>query len=246
MAKYDLLNIDTLPPDELDNDKIKDETKDLLEELEELQNLLYAEGKHSLLVILQGMDASGKDGVVRKVFGAVNPQGIHITSFKAPTKEELSHDFLWRIHKNVPEKGMIQIFNRSHYEDVLITRVMDWCDDKTAEKRFRAINDFEKLLQNNNTHVLKFYLHISEEEQKKRFQERLTDPKKHWKYNPDDLESAKHWSAYRKYYNEVFEKSEIIWNIIPADKNWYKEYLIAKKVVSTLKNLNMKYPKLEK
>ena len=137
-----------------------------MKELDELQNLLFAENKHSVLVVIQGMDGSGKDGVIRNVFGNMNPQGVTVKSYKVPTAEELSHDFLWRIHQHAPAKGMIQVFNRSHYEDILVTRVHKWCDDETAQKRMKAINDFEELLQeHNNTHILKFYLHISPEEQ---------------------------------------------------------------------------------
>src|SRR5690606_25073533 len=144
----------------------------MLEEVAELQNLLYASSSHALLVVIQGMDASGKDGAIRNVFSSVNPQGITVHSYKAPTEEEAAHDFLWRIHKNAPRNGMISVFNRSHYEDILVTRVHKWCDDETARKRMKAINDFEELLQENNTSVLKFYLHISHQEQKERLEER--------------------------------------------------------------------------
>ncbi|HVG41890.1 MAG TPA: PPK2 family polyphosphate kinase [Chitinophagaceae bacterium] len=243
----ELKDIDTKAPKEFDKSKTKEETENLLTKLNELQNLLYAEGKHSLLVILQGLDASGKDGVIRKVFGRLNPQGVQVQSYKVPTEEELSHDFLWRIHKHAPAKGMIQLFNRSHYEDVLVTRVHGWCDDKTAELRFDAINHFEELLElHNNTHILKFYLHISQDEQQARLQERKDDPTKHWKYNVKDEEEAKLWKDYMKMYEDVFENcSAITWNVIPADQNWYKEHLITKKVVETLQDLNMKYPTMK-
>src|SRR5688572_1831034 len=169
-----LKQTDTRAPSGFEKKATKETTKALQEELAELQHLLYAEGKHSVLVVLQGMDASGKDGVVRKVFGCMNPQGVRVQSFKTPTEEEQAHDFLWRVHQHAPAKGMIQVFNRSHYEDVLITRVKGWCDDATAAKRFQAINHFETLLQqHNNTVVLKFYLHLSQEEQSERLQERL-------------------------------------------------------------------------
>ncbi|HVG13350.1 MAG TPA: PPK2 family polyphosphate kinase, partial [Chitinophagaceae bacterium] len=186
-----LSDIDTRATKEFDKKDIKEKTALLLEELNELQNLLYAEGKHSVLVILQGLDASGKDGVIRNVFGHINPQGVQVHSFKTPTADELSHDFLWRIHLQAPAKGMIRIFNRSHYEDVLITRVHGWCDDATAEQRFAAINDFEELLTlHAHTKIFKFYLHISREEQKERLQERTTDPTKAWKHNPNDEKEA--------------------------------------------------------
>lgn len=247
MKTYDLSKISTRAPEDVSKDEIKDKTDDLVEKLEELQNVLYAEGKWSLLIILQGMDASGKDGTIKAVFSAVNPQGINVKSFKTPTEEELAHDFLWRIHKHTPLKGKIQIFNRSHYEDVLVTRVLGLTDDKTARQRFKIINAFEKLLQERGTRVLKFYLHISEERQKERFEERLNNPRKHWKYNPNDLKTAENWPEYRQYYMEVFENCgpDIPWHIIPSDHKWYKEYLIAKTIVKTLEGLKMKYPGLE-
>jgi PPK2 family polyphosphate:nucleotide phosphotransferase len=243
-----LSEIATKAPKEFDKKETKEETEKLLKEFNELQNLLYAESKHSVLVILQGMDASGKDGVIRKVFGNINPQGVQVVSFKAPTEEELSHDFLWRIHRHSPAKGMIQIFNRSHYEDVLITRVHGWCDDATAEKRFDAINNFEELLAlHNSTQILKFYLHISHEEQAERLKERMEDPTKEWKYNAKDKEEAKLWDEYMEMYEDVFVNCNATsWTIVPADQNWYKEYLITKTLVEILKGLDMKYPDLVK
>ncbi len=246
MSTYDLEQISTYAPKDLSKEETKDKTKLLIDRLEELQNILYAENKWSLLIVLQGMDASGKDGAVREVFSAVNPQGVKVKSFKKPTEEELSHDFLWRVHKHTPAKGEIQIFNRSHYEDVLVTRVLGLTDDKTANDRFVIINQFEKLLEERGTKILKFYLHISEERQQERFEERLNNPRKHWKYNPNDLKSAQSWPEYRKYYREVFEQCspEIPWQIIPSDQKWYKEYLIAKAIVDQLEELNMQYPGL--
>ena len=247
MASYDLSTISTRAPQDISKEDTKAKTKELIKELEELQNKLYAEGKWSLLIILQGMDASGKDGAVREVFSAVNPQGVKVKSFKVPTEEELAHDFLWRVHQNTPRKGMIQIFNRSHYEDVLVTRVLGLTDDETAHKRFKLINAFEELLQERGTQIIKFYLHISESEQQERFQDRLNNPRKHWKYNPNDLKSAADWPLYRQYYAEVFQhcSPEIPWIIVPSDQNWYKEYLIAEKIVTTLRSLNLQYPGLE-
>jgi len=241
------LNISARAPETLDKKETKAKTEKLLEELNELQNLLYAEGKHAILVVIQGMDASGKDGLIRNVFGKLNPQGVKVQSFKVPTEEEKKHDFLWRIHSHTPAKGMIQIFNRSHYEDVLVTRVHGWCDDQTAEQRFQAINDFEKLItEHNATQILKFYLHISPEEQQLRLKERLEDPTKHWKYNARDFEEAKLWDKYMNLYEDVFKKcNHVPWNIIPADQNWYKEYLVAQKMVGILKSLNMHYPPLK-
>lgn len=243
-----LNEISTKAPKEFDKKETKEETLKLLRELDELQNVLYAEAKHSVLVILQGMDASGKDGAIKKVLGQLNPQGVMVTSFKVPTEEELKHDFLWRIHQHAPAKGMIAVFNRSHYEDVLVTRVHKWCDDATAEKRFDAINDFEELLTvHNSTQIFKFYLHISKEEQQERFKERIEDPSKQYKYNENDFKEAELWDKYMHMYEDVFENCSVVpWTIVPADQNWYKEYIIVKTLVKGLKELNMKYPQLNK
>jgi PPK2 family polyphosphate:nucleotide phosphotransferase len=246
-GKSGLADISTRVPKSWDKDETKGKTIALFQELDELQNLLYAEGKHAILVVIQGMDASGKDGLIRDVFGAMNPQGVRIQSFKTPTQEEAAHDFLWRIHKNAPEKGMIQVFNRSHYEDILITRVHDWCDDATAKQRIKAINNFEALLEDNGTHIIKLYLHISPEEQMERLKERTQIPQKMWKYNEADFEESKLWDVYRKYYEEAFEKcNHIPWHIIPADQNWYKSYQVAVLLRDKLKSLKMKYPGLKK
>lgn len=242
-----LATISTKAPKNMDKRETKEQTEALLEELSELQNLLYAERKHSVLIVLQGMDASGKDGVIRNVFSRMNPQGVRVQSFKVPTEEELAHDFLWRIHHHTPAKGMIQVFNRSHYEDVLVTRVHGWCDDATAQHRFDAINAFEELLLlHNNTQVLKFYLHISVEEQQQRLQERKDDPTKHWKYNAKDEQEAALRDKYLQMYEDVFEHcSALPWTIVPADQNWYKEHVVAKQLVETLKGLNMKFPEVK-
>ena len=179
MGKIKLKDISTRAPDGWDKQETKEKLADILAELDELQNLLYAESKHAVLIIIQGMDASGKDGAVRNVLGKLNPQGVLVRSFKVPTAEELSHDFLWRIHAHTPPKGYIQVFNRSQYEDILVTRVHKWIDDKTARKRMKAINDFERLLmEHNDTHILKFYLHISPKEQRERLEERIHNPAK--------------------------------------------------------------------
>lgn len=247
MGKTSLKGISTKAPKDLDKETTKEVTGKILEELDGLQNLLFAESKHSVLVVIQGMDGSGKDGVIRNVLGNMNPQGVTVKSYKAPTAEELSHDFLWRIHQHAPAKGMIQVFNRSHYEDILVTRVHNWCDEDTAKKRMNAINDFEKLIQDhNNTHILKFYLHVSPEEQHERLTERMQDPAKMWKYNAKDFEEAKLWDVYMKMYEDCFEhcdKPE--WTVVPADQNWYKEYIIAKALRDLLKDLDMKFPGLK-
>ena len=247
MRSIRLEEISTKAPDGHDKKAVKEKTKKILNDLDELQNLLYAENKHAVLVILQGMDASGKDGTIRNVFGKLNPQGVMVKSFKAPTTEELAHDFLWRIHEHTPSKGMIQIFNRSHYEDILVTRVHKLCDDETTASRMKAINAFEELLQeHNHTHILKFYLHISKEEQNERLQERLNNPSKMWKYNKTDFEEAKLWKDYQKVYEDCFEKcNKVSWTIVPADQNWYKEYIIANSLYELLKNLDMQYPGLK-
>ena len=248
MATIKLSKIDTRAPKDLDKKEIKERTATILEELDELQNLLFAEGKHSVLIVIQGIDGSGKDGVIRNALGNMNPQGVTVKSYKAPTAEEAAHDFLWRIHQHAPQKGMIQVFNRSHYEDILITRVHKWCTDELAKKRMKAINNFEELLQeHNSTHILKFYLHVSQEEQHQRLSERMSDPSKMWKYNENDFEEAKLWDIYMQMYEECFENcNNPAWTIVPSDQNWYKEYIITKALRDLLKGLDMKYPGLKK
>ena len=248
MAKIKLADISTRAPKEFDKQDTKEKIVILTDELNALQNLLYAESKHSVLIVIQGMDASGKDGIIRNVFGKLNPQGVTVQSFKAPSAEELSHDFLWRIHRHAPAKGMIQLFNRSHYEDILITRVHKWCDDETARKRMKAINNFEKLLaEHNNTVILKFYLHISPDEQQERLQERMNDPAKQWKYNENDFAESKLWNEYMNAYEDCFENcGDIPWTIVPSDQNWYKEYVIAKQLRNSLVDLKMQFPGLKK
>lgn len=214
-------------------------------QLVELQQLLYAEHKHKVLVVLQAMDTGGKDGVIRKVFSGVNPLGIHVASFKAPTPEERDHDYLWRVHERVPAKGELVVFNRSHYEDVLITRVEGWIDDRTAKRRFRQINDFEAMLVEEGTIVLKFFLHISKDEQKQRLQERLDDASKNWKFNPGDLVAREKWSDYQRVYEEAINATSsphAPWYIVPADRNWVRDLYICSVLVSTLRDLKMRYP----
>jgi PPK2 family polyphosphate:nucleotide phosphotransferase len=216
------------------------------EKLIELQELMYAEDKHALLVVLQGMDASGKDGAIEHIFSGVNPQGCHVTSFKQPSAEELQHDYLWRVHRAAPARGMIGIFNRSHYEEVLVVRVHQGLSKDDLRDRFDAINDFEKMLGKNGTTILKFFLHISKDEQKQRLQERLDDPKKHWKVNPDDLKERERWNEYQKAYEDVLRNcstKHAPWYIIPADHKWYRNVLISQILVDTFSGLKMKYPK---
>ena len=227
-----------------DRDKAEKQFQKLREEFIRQQARLYAEGKQKLLIVLQAMDAGGKDGTIRHSLKGVNPQGVQVTSFKKPTTEELDHDFLWRIHSHAPAKGMIQIFNRSHYEDVLVPRVKNWIDMDEVKRRFNHINAWEQLLIDSGTQVLKFYLHISEEEQSKTFAERLEDPEKRWKYKSSDLAEAKLWPEYRIAFADIFDncsKAEP-WQIIPADDKWYRDYLISTAVVERLESLNMRYP----
>ena len=246
MANLILSAIDTVPTKKFEKEPIKAKTKDYIDQLSELQNLLFAQSKHSLLIILQGMDASGKDGVIKEVFSGTNPMGCRVNGFKKPSEEEMGHEFLWRIHKNVPPKGMIHIFNRSHYEDVVIQRVHKWVDMPTIKRRYEHINAFEQLIQENNTIILKFYLHVSQKEQMERLKERLSDPRKMWKYNPNDLAESKRWNEYMSAYEDAFNACgpKIPWIIVPSDKNWYKEYIVAKTIVEVLSNLKMEYPGL--
>lgn len=241
-----LSKIATVASKSLDKETIKLKTKELILEINELQDVLIASKKKSILVILQGMDASGKDGATKKVFGGLNPLGIKVQTFKKPTEEEFAHDFLWRIHKVVPAKGEITIFNRSQYEDVLIQRVHNWIDEKTVKQRFDAINNFEKLLEQNDTKIIKCYMHISPEAQLERLEERKTNPAKMWKHNDNDWQERKLWKEYMNAYEDVFEKCSKVakWNIIAADQNWYKEYQIAKLVRDELKAMKLTYPEL--
>ena len=213
--------------------------------LQELQELLYAEGKHKVLVVLQAMDTGGKDGVIRHVFDGVNPAVVKVASFKAPTAEELSHDFLWRIHKAVPGSVELVIFNRSHYEDVLIVRVHNLVPESVWSKRYEQITDFEKVLTENGTTIVKFFLHISKDEQKERLQARLDDPTKHWKFSLGDLDERKLWDEYQKAYEDALNKTstkDAPWYIVPANRKWYRDLVISTILVDTLKSLKMKYP----
>lgn len=245
------IELDKIDPDydgKLSKDELKDALKENIKEIIEYQEKLYAESKQSLLIVLQALDAGGKDGTIRKVFGPINPQGCLVTSFKAPTSTELSHDILWRVHKNVPARGMIGIFNRSHYEDVLIVKVRDWIDDKECEKRYKHINNFEKLLRDNNTRILKFFLYISKDEQKKRFEERLAVPEKNWKFAKGDLAERKLWDKYMRQFGDVFQKTSTDyapWYIIPANNEKYRNYLISSIVLEEFKNMGPKFPEPE-
>jgi len=237
-----LKKIDTKAPKSVNKEKIKAKTKKLHEKLEALHKMMRAENKHSLLVVFQGMDASGKDGSVDKLYNGLSPMAANVHAFKAPSELEASKNFLWRIHQLAPSTGFIQIFNRSHYEDILVPSVNRTITPTEASKRFKHINDFEELLTDSGTKVVKFYLHISRDEQTKRFNERLTNVEKKWKYSCNDLVVAEQWDEYMKVYENIFQESKIKWNIIPADDKWYRDYLIADKLVDVLKGLKMEYP----
>lgn len=217
-------------------------------ELETLQELLYAEHKHKVLIVLQAMDTGGKDGVIRRVFDGVNPQGVRVASFKAPTPEELDHDYLWRVHKVTPGRGEMVIFNRSHYEDVLIVRVHNLVPPETWSKRYDQINDFERMLAENGTTILKFFLHIDLDEQKERLQARLDDPTKRWKFRLGDLKERKLWDEYMRAYEDALSKTSTEhapWHIVPANRKWYRDLVIATTLVETLSSLNMRHPEPE-
>jgi PPK2 family polyphosphate:nucleotide phosphotransferase len=248
MSEIKLGEIDTRAPKEFEKEKALEKTDRIIQDLDDLQNRLYADANHSILVVLQGMDASGKDRTIRRVFGKLNPLGVKAYPFKAPETSELAHDFLWRVHKLVPAKGMMTVFNRSHYEDVLVTRVHGWCNDEKARKRMKAINQFEELLtDHNNTTILKFYLHVSHKEQLERLNERIKEQNKKWKYNKEDFAESALWDKYTEMYEEVFKHcNRIPWMIIPADQKWYKDYLVAKTVRDALEKLDLQYPGLKK
>lgn len=210
-----------------------------------LQTVLYAEQKHKILIVLQAMDTGGKDGVIRKVFSGVNPQGVRVASFKAPTPPELAHDYLWRVHQQVPAKGELVVFNRSHYEDVLITRVHGWVDDATAKRRFRQINQFEAMLVEEGATILKFFLHISKDEQKQRLQDRLEDPAKTWKFNIGDLAEREKWDDYQRVYEDAINQTSsphAPWHIVPADRKWIRDLYVSSVLVKALEDLKMAYP----
>jgi PPK2 family polyphosphate:nucleotide phosphotransferase len=243
--KLKLSEIPTRSPKHFEKEEIKKWTIDILEKIGDLQNTLYAERKHSVLLVLQGMDGSGKDGTTRALFSSCSPVGVQVHAFKKPTEEEFAHDFLWRVHKHTPEKGMIQVFNRSHYEDILIQYVHGWIDDEKRENRMKAINVFEENLQNDaNTTVIKFYLHISPEEQLQKLTERTENPKKFWKHNDGDWEERKLWDKYIKAYEYAMTESTIPWHIIPCDQEWYRDYVAAKFLLEILEGLKLKLPPL--
>ncbi len=226
----------------------KQRLRHLAGRLGDLQELLYAEGRHKALIVLQGMDTGGKDGTIRHVFKAVDPQGVKVASFKRPTEEELAHDYLWRVHEHTPGSGQITIFNRSHYEDVLTVRVHGLVPEEVWSRRYDHINEFECLLADEGTTILKFFLHISPEEQAKRLQARLDEPTKHWKFSSADLTERGRWNDYAAAYEAVLSRTSTEWApwyIVPADRKWYRNLVVASAIVDALESLGMAYPPLE-
>lgn len=231
---------------DFNKDRAREEEARLERRLAELQEKLYAQGTQSLLVVLQAMDAGGKDGTIKKVFDSVNPQGVQVTSFKAPTPQELAHDFLWRVHQHAPAKGYIGIFNRSHYEDVLIVRVNKLAPREVWEKHYDHINNFERLLHDSGTRVLKFFLHISKAEQKQRLQDRLDRPDKWWKFSVDDLPVRERWDEYMDAYSTAISRCNTEyapWYVVPGNHKWYRDLVITRAIVETLESMKVAYPK---
>lgn len=242
-------NGDAKPPDDAPTgDELKKAAKQERKRLEKLQSVLYADGRYAVLVVLQGRDASGKDGTVRKVFRSVNPMGCEVTSFKVPTDLERGHDFLWRVHQRVPRAGIIGIFNRSHYEDVIVTRVHKLVTSKVVSARYDQINQFEKILTENNVVILKFFLHVSQKEQKKRLEERLEDRTKNWKFRLGDLDDRALWDEYTAAYTDAIAECSTKWapwHIVPADDEDTRDLLVAQTIADALDDLDLKYPPLD-
>jgi PPK2 family polyphosphate:nucleotide phosphotransferase len=244
-------SLDDFDPDDtslLDGgkDEAAEKSAAFQQRLNELQELLYADHTHRILIVLQGMDTSGKDGTVRHVMGGFDPAGVNVVAFKKPTPEELAHDFLWRVHRYVPANGEVTVFNRSHYEDVLVVRVHDLVPKDVWKQRYDQINDFERMLAESGTTILKFFLHISRKEQKERLQSRLDDASKRWKFQVGDIEERKLWREYRKAYEDAIQKTSTEcapWYVIPANAKWYRNYVVGSILVKALEKLDMKYPK---
>ncbi len=245
--KIKLADLDPDDSSEFKGDKSegKEYLAGLTPKLEILQERLYAAHKHAVLVVLQGMDTCGKDGTIRKVFEGVNPQGVRVANFKVPTSLELDHDYLWRVHQHTPARGEMVIFNRSHYEDVLVVRVHELVPKETWGRRYEQINNFEQILAEEGTTIVKFYLHISPEEQKKRLLERLEQPEKNWKFNPGDLKERDLWDEYMKAYQDALNKTNTAyapWYVVPANRKWYRDLVIASVLIETLKKLDSEPP----
>lgn len=232
--------------DGLDKEATSEKTTRLCQRIGELQEMLYADARQALLIVLQGMDASGKDGAAKRVLEFVSPLGIEVGNFKSPSAEELAHDFLWRVHKAIPRYGNIGLFNRSHYEDVIVVRVMKLQPVPVWRARYDQINAFEKHLVSNGYVLLKFFLHISRQEQAERLNARLTDPRKNWKFQAEDLKMRAHWVKFQKAYEDAINYCSTHyapWHIIPANRNWYRDYVIAKTVVTALEGMKLQWPK---
>jgi PPK2 family polyphosphate:nucleotide phosphotransferase len=220
----------------------------LQDQLQELQKILYAQNKHRILVVMQAMDTGGKDGCIKHVFSHIDPQGIHVRSFKKPSEEELSYDFLWRVHSRVPHRGQLVIFNRSHYEDIIAVRVKKLFPDEVWKRRQRHVVEFERMLAEEGTTIVKIYLHISKEEQKRRLEARLENPVKHWKFNPEDLADRKRWPDFMEAYEDVMSKTSTEfapWFVVPSDRKWYRNLCVARIMVDTMRKLDMKLPKVD-
>ena len=244
MKQAQLNRIDTGVSGNANKEDMKKQLFSLHKKMFSLQHLFYANASKSMLIVFQGMDTSGKDGTIRHVFSCVNPLGVHATAFSEPCDKERVHNFLWRIYQRLPEKGMIRIFNRSHYEDILVPTVHQLLDEKLIERRYDFINSFEQQLEDSGTIILKFYLHISRDEQKKRLEKRLTDPLKKWKYKESDKTESEKLDDYIRTYENIINRCSpaIPWQVIPADDKWYRNYLVAKIMVEKLDSLKMKYP----
>jgi PPK2 family polyphosphate:nucleotide phosphotransferase len=226
-------------------DEVEDKLAALLKDMARLQKLLYADNSRSLLIVLQGMDAAGKDGTIRHVMSGLNPQGVQVVPFKVPSDEERAHDFLWRVHKVVPRYGEIAVFNRSHYEDVLVVRVHELVPRKVWKGRYRQINDFEQMLTDNRVILLKFFLHISKDEQKKRLEERLRDPSHYWKFSLADVEERRYWDDYQEAYEDALRKCSTEWApwyVVPANHKWYRNLVVAETIVQRLRALDLHFP----
>lgn len=237
----------TKAPKSANEEKIRKETEELILKMREYQQIMYAQNKYSVLIIFQWMDASGKDNAIKKVFSGLNPLWCNAIAFKKPTEEEYAHDFLWRIHQHAPARGMVQIFNRSYYEDILVPTVEKIYEPKMIKARYDDVNNFEKLLKDNDTIIIKFFLHISPEKQEEKIKERFVLEHKFWKFDPSDIQARKKRSEYQEVYEDLFDKCEVTpWNIVPADQKWYKNYLIAKTIVETFeKKMKLERPDLD-
>ena len=246
-ARVPLADRDAAPPrDAPPDEEIEDRFETLHERLEELQRVFHADGRYALLIVLQGRDASGKDGTIRHVCGAFDPQGCHVTSFRAPTADELAHDFLWRIHAAVPPRGVIGVFNRSHYEDVLAVRVHGLVPRQAWSVRYDRINEFERTLAQSGVIIRKFFLHISRDEQRRRLLDRIEDPKKNWKFRSGDLDDRAKWNQYTSAYRDALSRCSLPaapWYVVPADDKKLRNYLVARELVRTLEGLGLRYPR---